>query len=96
LDVVKSLIDAVATRRIVRAPLKDAEAMGWGVVDIVSCVGALQPGDFYRCIQSDADNTLWLDVYHPLYDGEVLYLKLYVENDPDIGQRVVVLSFKLK
>ncbi|HEY9721935.1 MAG TPA: type II toxin-antitoxin system MqsR family toxin [Oscillatoriaceae cyanobacterium] len=96
LELVKRLIAVSDTRRIVRAPLKDAEALGFGVDDIVKCVGMLARTDFYRCIASEHDHTLWLDVYHPLYDGLVLYLKLYVETDETIGERVVVLSFKLK
>lgn len=96
LELVKRLVVAPETRRIARAPIKDAEALGWGVGDIVACVGALERQDFYRCITSDLDHTLWLDVYHPLYDEEVLYVKLYVETDPEIGERLVVLSFKLK
>ena len=96
LVLIKRLIAGPGTRRIARAPLKDAEALELGVSDIVACVGGLERTDFYRCIASEHDHTLWLDVYHPLYDDLVLYVKLYVETDEEVGERVVVLSFKIK
>ena len=93
LEAVAVLIGDPQTRRITGAAMRTAIALDVSEGEIVTCVRTLTPADFYRCIASEHDHRLWLDVYHPSWKGVRLYVKLYIETTGD-GKSVVVLSFK--
>jgi hypothetical protein len=54
------------------------------------CVLGLTTADFYKSMESEALPGLWQDVYRPLFEGLVMYVKLQIAFDGF----VVVISFK--
>jgi hypothetical protein len=58
--------------------------------DIVDCVLALTPDDFYKTMPSEKRQDLFQDVYKPKYGGERLYVKLQGSTDGN----TVIISFK--
>lgn len=87
LAVVKSLVEAGQVRTTQSARL-GATAMGLALSDMLAVVLALKPADFYKSMTTQADHTVWQDVYRPSTRSGGLYLKLTVIND------VLIVSFK--
>lgn len=65
-----------------------ATALGLGLSDMLAVVVALTPDDFYKCMNTHADHTVWQDVYRPMTQAGDVYLKLTVIED------VLIVSFK--
>lgn len=87
LAVVKSLV--VAGRiRVTSSALAGAAALDLGFSEVVTVVGALTAGDFYKSMTTHSDHTIWQDVYRPRTTVGKVYLKLTVFDD------VLVVSFK--
>jgi motility quorum-sensing regulator/GCU-specific mRNA interferase toxin len=72
--------------------IRDAQAIGYSLEDIVDVVQALEPGDFVKSetAHNPPNSKVWHDTYTIPFDGLRLYLKFAGETP--IG--VVLTSFK--
>jgi motility quorum-sensing regulator/GCU-specific mRNA interferase toxin len=84
---VKALIQEGKVRSTFSA-LSGGAALGFDFDGIVAVVLALTPRDFYKSMTTQADHTVWQDVYRPATNAGEVYLKLTVIND------VLIVSFK--
>ena len=75
-------VTASARATIIRLQLERSAAS--------DCVLALTEADFYKSMESEAVPGLWQDVYRPMFDGLVMYVKLQIAFDGF----VVMISFK--
>ena len=87
LSVVKALVEAGKVRTTHAARI-GANELGLAFSDMMDVVMALAPADFYKSMTTDADHTVWQDVYRPRTQAGDLYLKLTVVDD------VLIVSFK--
>lgn len=72
--------------------LRGAFALGLDVTGMVATIQTMRRKHFYKSMTSNADHTLWQDVYHVPAEGCVIYVKF-------TAGRVVrfdLLSFKEK
>ena len=74
--------------RITTVAMAGASAMQMDERDIVVVVRDLSHGCFYKSMTSHADHRIWQDVYHPMTERGIVYLKLTVVDD------LLILSFK--
>lgn len=72
--------------------VRDAQAIGYSLEDIVDVVQALEPDDFVKSetAHNPTNHRVWHDTYHIPCDGLFLYLKFTGETLID----VVLTSFK--
>ena len=63
---------------------------GLELADILAVVMTLTPPDFYKSMTTNADHTVWQDVYRPSTRAGDVYLKLTVIDD------VLIVSFNLE
>lgn len=72
--------------------VRDAQAIGYTLEDIVDVVQALEPGDFVKSetAHNPRNHRMWHDTYHIPFDDMILYLKFAGETLID----VVLTSFK--
>jgi motility quorum-sensing regulator/GCU-specific mRNA interferase toxin len=87
LPVVKAMIASGKVRSTLSA-LSGAAALGLDFGGIVEVVLSLTPKDFYKSMTTQADHTIWQDVYRPTTKAGEVYLKLTVIDD------VLIVSFK--
>ena len=64
------------------------EWLGLAFSEMLDVVMALTPADIYKSMTTDADHTVWQDVYRPSTQAGDVYLKLTVIDD------VLIVSFK--
>ena len=74
--------------RITTVAMAGASAMQMDERDIFVVVRDLSHGCFYKSMTSHADHRIWQDVYHPMTERGIVYLKLTVVDD------LLILSFK--
>ena len=84
---VKALVAAGQVRMTVTA-VNGAAELGCDPDGMVEVVADLDPTDFYKSMTTQADYTVWQDVYRPMTDYGEVYLKLTVIAD------VLIVSFK--
>ena len=65
-----------------------ATALGLELSDMLAVVMGLTSADFYKSMTTNADHTVWQDVYRPSTQAGDVYLKLTVIDD------VLIVSFK--
>jgi motility quorum-sensing regulator/GCU-specific mRNA interferase toxin len=72
--------------------VRDAQAIGYSLEDIVDVVRALEPADFVKSetAHNPPNHRVWHDSYHTPCDGLFLYLKFAGETLID----VILTSFK--
>ena len=87
MTIVKSLVKAGKVRATQSARL-GATALGFDLAEMLAVVLALAPTDFYKSMTTQADHTVWQDVYRPNTRSGDVYLKLTVIDD------VLIVSFK--
>ena len=87
LTVIKALIEAGKIRTTHSARVGASE-LGLEFSDMLAVVTALTPADFYKSMTTNADHTIWQDVYRPSTQAGDVYLKLTVIDD------VLIVSFK--
>jgi motility quorum-sensing regulator / GCU-specific mRNA interferase toxin len=87
LAVVKALV-AEGKVGVTNAARQGATAMGLELSDVLAVVMALRSADFYKSMTTNADHTVWQDVYQPQTKAGDVYLKLTVLAD------VLIVSFK--
>lgn len=77
---------------VTTAAIRDAQAIGYSLEDIVEVVQALEPGDFVKSetAHNPPNSRIWHDTYRIPFGGLHLYLKFAGETL--IG--VVLTSFK--
>jgi motility quorum-sensing regulator/GCU-specific mRNA interferase toxin len=82
----------VDTLEVTTTAIRDAQALGYSLEDIVEVVQALEPGDFVKSetAHNPANSRTWHDTYTIPFGGMHLYLKFAGETL--IG--VVLTSFK--
>lgn len=87
LAIIKALIQAgkVRTTRSARVSAHD---LGFDYQGMLAVVLDLEPADFYKSMTTNADHTIWQDVYRPSTAMGDVYLKLSVIDD------VLIVSFK--
>ncbi len=68
--------------------LAGAAALGLNFNEMLAVIKALTMQDFYKSMNTHADNKIWQDVYHPTTKAGEVYLKLTVIDN------VVIVSFK--
>jgi motility quorum-sensing regulator / GCU-specific mRNA interferase toxin len=92
LAAVKAKFASVDTLEITGKAIKDAQALGYLLENIVEVVQALEPGDFVKSetAHSPPNSKVWHDTYNIPYDGLELYLKFAGEMLID----VTLTSFK--
>jgi motility quorum-sensing regulator / GCU-specific mRNA interferase toxin len=84
---VKVLI-AAGRVRTTHAARTGADALGLDYPGLLAVVLALTPSDFYKSMTTQADHTIWQDVYRPNTSVGDVYLKLTVIDD------LLIVSFK--
>jgi len=87
LVVIKTLVQAGKVRTTQTART-GATAMGFTYQGMLEVVGALTSKDFYKSMTTNADHTIWQDVYRTQTKAGQVYLKLTVIDD------VLIVSFK--
>lgn len=92
LAVIQSLFSTVRGLRITTSAIRDAAAIGYGLLDIVRVIQAISARHFYKSMTADANPRAWQDVYH-VPDGELV---LYVKFTDNAVEDLKVLSFKEK
>ena len=82
----------VESLEIMTKAVRDAQAIGYSLEDIVEVVQALEPDDFLKSetAHSPPNHRVWHDTYNIPCDGLFLYLKFAGETLID----VVLASFK--
>lgn len=92
LSAIQAKFADVDSLEITTKALRDAQAIGYSLEDIVDVVQALEPGDFVKSetAHSPPNSKVWHDTYHVPCDGLYLYLKFAGETLID----VVLTSFK--
>jgi len=63
---------------------------GWDESDVKACVLCLDDKDLFKSQAHDTRPGVWLDIYKPVYEGELLYVKFTKHED---GRTVILLSF---
>ncbi len=76
--------------RITFSARAGAALLGLGEADIVRCVLELRQSDFYKSMEAETAPGLWQDVYRPVFEGLLLYVKVQIAIQGD----AVVISFK--
>ena len=84
---IKKLAQSGAVK-VTGAAMRDAQNLGFDLLDIIAVIAALSHGDFYKSMTAYHDHQCWHDVYRPMIDAGQLYIKLLLQND------VLVVSFK--
>ncbi|MBA3880468.1 MAG: type II toxin-antitoxin system MqsR family toxin [Sphingomonas sp.] len=84
-------VDAESLEITIKA-VRDAQAIGYSLEDIVDVVQALEPGDFVKSetAHNPVNHRVWHDSYKIPCDGMFLYLKFAGETLID----VMLTSFK--
>jgi hypothetical protein len=77
---------------ITQAAKAGAAFLGFGDDDIVEAVLQLELGNFYKSMESEQLPGLWQDVYHLVYRGLRLYIKLQLSADG----RAFIVQFKAR
>ena len=72
--------------------LRSAAALGFGRIEIVRTIQAMQRRHFYKSMTRYGNNQLWQDVYHVPSPVGVLYIKFTA----DAVTEFLLLSFKEK
>lgn len=88
----KASMSTVDKLHMTGAAQKDAQAIGYGLSDVVAALQSLDRKHFYKSMTSYGNNRKWQDVYHPPWDGVTLYVKF----TDDAVTEFQVLSFKEK
>ena len=91
LAAIKLAFSTVGGLRMTRTAQDCALSLGMNLQDIVTVVQGLTRTTFYKAMTSDADSTVWQDVYHPTWKSVALYLKFTV--DPK-GHLIISLKEK--
>ena len=73
---IKATFSTTSTLRITRTALSCAERLGITLQGIVALIQGMSRAHFYKSMTSDADSTVWQDVYHVPHGGVLLYVKL--------------------
>lgn len=71
---------------------KTAHALGFGPVEVLAAIRAMERKHFYKSMPSLGESTIWQDVYHVPYGGLILYVKFRA----DVITEFQLLSFKEK
>lgn len=92
LSAVQAKFADVESLEITSKAVRDAQAIGYSLEDIVDVVQALEPGDFVKSgtAHNPPNSRIWHDTYNIPCDGLYLYLKFAGETLID----VVLTSFK--
>jgi len=92
LDAIKSKFATVGTLEITLSAKRGAEALGYGLEEVVDIVQQLEPGDFVKSetAHHPRDHKVWHDSYRAPFDGLELYLKFAGETLIDVS----LVSFK--
>jgi len=80
------------TRVVTTAARAGARECGFGEDELVEAVLALSTADFYKSMEAEKRPGTWQDVYHSLFRGVELYIKLQISPDGD----AVVIQFKAR
>ncbi len=85
-------MSTVAKLRMTGTAQKDAQAIGYGLSDVVEALQSLDRKHFYKSMTSIRSNKDWQDVYHLPWNGMTLYVKF----TDDAATQFQILSFKEK
>ncbi len=92
LSQIKALVGRGAYH-ITQSAMRTAVEVGCDEADIVECVLALAPSDFFKSMAAEKRPGTKQDVYRPRFDGRALYVKLQLATAVN-GDQAVVISFK--
>ena len=70
--------------------LQGADDLDLDDAEVVTIIQALSIKDFDKSMTSDADHTVWQDVYRPKVGGRALYVKFTL----DTQKALYLISFK--
>lgn len=92
LAAVKGKFSALETLEITRAATWGARDLGYGLVDVMDAIQALEPSDFIKSqtAHSPPNSKVWHDTYNLDWDDRRLYLKFAGETLIDL----TLTSFK--
>jgi motility quorum-sensing regulator / GCU-specific mRNA interferase toxin len=88
---IKSTFCDVSSLRITLTAVKCAHQLGITLEQVVQIVQGIMREHFYKSMTSEADHTIWQDVYHVPYAATVLYVKFTTDSEG-----YLVISFKEK
>ena len=91
LGTIKATFVSVRMLRITKTATRCAEELGITLVQVVGIVQGMTREQFYKSMTSDANPTLWQDVYHVPCNDLVLYVKFTTD-----AEGYLVISFKEK
>jgi motility quorum-sensing regulator/GCU-specific mRNA interferase toxin len=92
LDAFKETFSSVEKLNVTRVATRSASDLGFTLQGIVDVLQTMQRAHFYKSMTSDADHTVWQDVYHVPSDVGLLYVKFTA----DAVTIFMLLSFKEK
>jgi len=92
LEAFKAVFDSVEKLAVTGKALRSAAALGFGRIEIVRTIQAMQRRHFYKSMTRYGNNQLWQDVYHVPSPVGVLYIKFTA----DAVTEFLLLSFKEK
>lgn len=92
LEAIQAKFANAESLEITSKAVRDAQAIGYSLEDIVDVVQALEAGDFVKSetAHNPSNSKVWHDTYNIPYDGLYLYLKFAGETLID----VMLTSFK--
>jgi motility quorum-sensing regulator/GCU-specific mRNA interferase toxin len=91
LAAIKVAFSSVAGLRMTKTAQDCALGLNMTLEDVVGIVRGLTRSTFYKSMTSEADSTVWQDVYHPTWNGVTIYLKF--TRDPK-GHLIISLKEK--
>lgn len=89
LSIIKAAFVDVRSLRITRTALGCAQALGITLAQVVMIIQGIKKEQLYKSMTSNANSTVWQDVYHVPYGALVLYVKFTID-----AQGYLVISFK--
>jgi motility quorum-sensing regulator/GCU-specific mRNA interferase toxin len=87
---VKSAFADVARLNRTMSAAVGAEGLGMDAQTVVDVITGLSVRDFEKSMLSEADATVWQDVYKPVIEGTELYVKFTLDSRGEL----LLISFK--
>lgn len=75
LNSIQAQLNRPSALRMTRTARNSAFSLGLTLEGVVALIQGLRREHFYKSMTSEADSTLWQDVYHVPYEELTLYVK---------------------
>jgi len=90
LDAIKAAFSDPRKLNRTMSAAQGAEGLGMDETAVVKVIGVLTRKDFDKSMTSFADHKNWQDVYKPVVDGRMIYVKFTLDSEGEL----LLISFK--